>query len=172
MKGIILAAGEGKRIRSLTKGCHKSLLPINSNDTFLSRMLHQLNEYEISKLVVVTGYASEEIEAVGGQLNAYTSRESTSYYAKDLKENKQKWEKLYWTPRNKPAGIGGKNPSDVIIEMSDGTFNGYSNKAGVGGYAGKDITPKFNTNIMAFYLSQLFICSRSLIVSVPAACLS
>ena len=61
------------------------------------------------------------------------------------------WKKLYWTPRNKPAGIGGKNPSDVIIEMSDGTFNGYSNKAGVGGYAGKDITPKFNTNIMAFY---------------------
>ena len=61
------------------------------------------------------------------------------------------WKKLYWTPRNKPAGIGGKNPSDVIIEMSDGTFNGYSNKAGTGGYAGKDITPKFNTNIMAFY---------------------
>ena len=57
------------------------------------------------------------------------------------------WKKLYWTPRNKPAGIGGKNPSDVIIEMSDGTFNGYSNKIA----AGKDVTPKFNTNIMAFY---------------------
>ena len=28
------------------------------------------------------------------------------------------WEKLYWTPRKKPAGIGGKNPSDVIFERS------------------------------------------------------
>ena len=64
MQIIILAAGEGKRIRSLTKGCHKSLLPINSSDTFLSRMLHQLNEYEISKLIVITGYASKEIETV------------------------------------------------------------------------------------------------------------
>ena len=30
---------------------------------------------------------SEEIEAVGGQLNAYTSRENTAYYAKVLKED-------------------------------------------------------------------------------------
>ena len=57
------------------------------------------------------------------------------------------WKKLYWTPRQKPAGIGSKNPSDVILEMSDGKFIGYSNKAG----AGKDLTPKFNTNVMAFY---------------------
>ena len=64
MQVIILAAGEGKRIKSLTNGRHKSLLPINSNETFLSRMLHQLNEYEISKLVVVTGYKSKSIESV------------------------------------------------------------------------------------------------------------
>src|SRR5215471_20209990 len=30
---------------------------------------------------------AEEIEAVGGYLNAYTSRESTAYYAKVLKED-------------------------------------------------------------------------------------
>src|SRR5580658_6669464 len=30
---------------------------------------------------------AEEIEAVGGHLNAYTSRESTAYYAKVLKED-------------------------------------------------------------------------------------
>ena len=57
------------------------------------------------------------------------------------------WEKLYWTPRNKPEGIGGKNPSDVIIKLKDGTFIGYSNKIA----AGKDATPKFNTNVYAFY---------------------
>src|ERR1700741_4801859 len=32
---------------------------------------------------------AEEIEAVGGHLNAYTSRESTAYYAKVLKEDVQ-----------------------------------------------------------------------------------
>ena len=55
---------------------------------------------------------------------------------------------LYWVPRGKPTGISPKTPSDVIIEFSDGFFRGYSNKIS----AGKtDDTPKFNTNIYAFY---------------------
>ena len=41
----------------------------------------------------------------------------------------------------------GKNPSDVIIKLSDGNYVGYSNKIA----AGKDATPKINTNITAFY---------------------
>jgi hypothetical protein len=55
--------------------------------------------------------------------------------------------KYYWVPRGKPEGIGAKNPSDVIIKLMDGRFVGYSNKIS----AGKDATPKFNTNITAFY---------------------
>ena len=55
---------------------------------------------------------------------------------------------LYWVPRGKPTGISPKTPSDVIIEFTDGFFRGYSNKIS----AGKtDETPKFNTNIYAFY---------------------
>ena len=55
---------------------------------------------------------------------------------------------LYWVPRGKPTGISPKTPSDVIIEFNDGFFRGYSNKIS----AGKtDETPKFNTNIYAFY---------------------
>jgi hypothetical protein len=54
---------------------------------------------------------------------------------------------LYWTPRQKPANINPKNPSDVIIQLSDGSFVGYSNKIA----AGEDATPKFNTNIIAFF---------------------
>ena len=55
---------------------------------------------------------------------------------------------LYWVPRGKPTGISPKTPSDVIIEFRDGFFRGYSNKIS----AGKtDETPKFNTNIYAFY---------------------
>lgn len=55
--------------------------------------------------------------------------------------------KYYWVPRGKPEGVGAKNPSDVIIKLHDGRFVGYSNKIS----AGKDATPKFNTNITAFY---------------------
>lgn len=55
--------------------------------------------------------------------------------------------KYYWVPRGKPEGIGEKNPSDVILKLHDGRFVGYSNKIS----AGKDATPKFNTNITAFY---------------------
>ena len=55
---------------------------------------------------------------------------------------------LYWVPRGKPTGISPKTPSDVILEFTDGFFRGYSNKIS----AGKtDETPKFNTNIYAFY---------------------
>jgi len=66
----------------------------------------------------------------------------------DLKANKRKWDKLYWTPALKPAGIGKGNPSDVILQMEGGCFQGYSNKISSGG---ADATPKFNTNIYAFF---------------------
>lgn len=55
--------------------------------------------------------------------------------------------KCFWVPRGKPDGVGAKNPSDIIIKLSDGRYIGYSNKIS----AGKDETPKFNTNITAFY---------------------
>lgn len=62
MQVIILAAGSGTRMGELTSNTHKSLLKINEHDSFLSKLLHQLNEYEISKIVVVTGYCSQDIE--------------------------------------------------------------------------------------------------------------
>ena len=66
--------------------------------------------------------------------------------SKDI--NGEKIAKVYWVPRGKPAGISPKTPSDVIIEFKDGTFQGYSNKVTT---TGQDDTPKFNTNIYAFY---------------------
>ena len=54
---------------------------------------------------------------------------------------------LYWTPRGKPANINSKNPSDIIIKLSNGEYIGYSNKIA----SGEDKTPKFNTNIIAFF---------------------
>jgi hypothetical protein len=59
----------------------------------------------------------------------------------------EKFAELYWVPRGKPGGVGAKNPSDIIIKLASGKYVGYSNKIA----AGKDETPKFNTNIVAFY---------------------
>ena len=56
-------------------------------------------------------------------------------------------DKVFWVPAIKPDGVGSKNPSDVVIKLIDGTYVGYSNKIS----AGKDATPKINTNITAFY---------------------
>jgi hypothetical protein len=56
-------------------------------------------------------------------------------------------EKYFWVPRGKPKGISPKTPSDVILKFRDGSFQGYSNKIA----AGSDETPKFNTNITAYY---------------------
>ena len=64
-----------------------------------------------------------------------------------LKDLPSTIDKVFWVPRGKPDGVGGKNPSDVIIKLSDGNYIGYSNKIA----AGKDATPKINTNITAFY---------------------
>jgi hypothetical protein len=53
----------------------------------------------------------------------------------------------YWCPRGKPPGVSPKNPSDTVVQLSDNTYQGYSNKIA----AGKDETPKFNTNLTAFF---------------------
>ena len=45
-----------------------------------------------------------------------------------LKDLPSTIDKVFWVPRGKPDGVGGKNPSDVIIKLSDGNYIGYSNK--------------------------------------------
>src|SRR6202035_1876185 len=53
---------------------------INGVAHFLEHMAFKGTERRSARAI------AEEIEAVGGQVNAYTSRESTAYYAKVLKE--------------------------------------------------------------------------------------
>ena len=54
---------------------------------------------------------------------------------------------VYWVPRKKPKNVNPTNPSDTILEFNDGFLQGYSNKIA----SGTDKTPKFNTNVNAFY---------------------
>ena len=76
---------------------------------------------------------------------------------KDLKtilgkgKGKRTIQSYHWVPKVKPGkgddGVNSSNPSDIILKLSDDSYIGYSNKATVG----KDTTPKFNTNVNAFY---------------------
>ncbi len=61
MQVVILLAGQGKRMGDLTKNTHKSLLTFDNGESFLSRLLHQLNEFVFSKVIIVTGYKSDQI---------------------------------------------------------------------------------------------------------------
>lgn len=59
MLAIILAAGTGERLQSITDK-PKCLLPVGG-ETFLSRQLRILKECRIDKIAVVIGYQAEEI---------------------------------------------------------------------------------------------------------------
>jgi predicted Zn-dependent peptidase len=62
-------------------GTRHELPEINGVAHFLEHMAFKGTERRSARAI------AEEIEAVGGHLNAYTSRESTAYYAKVLKED-------------------------------------------------------------------------------------
>ena len=56
--------------------------------------------------------------------------------------------KVFWCPRGKPPGVSEKNPSDTVVQIKPkGDYIGYSNKIS----EGKDQTPKFNTNLFAYF---------------------
>ena len=64
---------------------------------------------------------------------------------KDLKN--EAIDKVYWCPRGKPPGVSDKNPSDVVVQLKNKDYIGYSNKIS----EGTDQTPKFNTNMYAYF---------------------
>jgi choline kinase len=64
MKAIILAAGEGKRLRPLTANTPKSLVNIWGK-SLLVRQIEQLHKFGLTDITVVTGYCKEKIEKIG-----------------------------------------------------------------------------------------------------------
>lgn len=61
MQAVILAAGMGKRLKELTKNNTKCMVKINGV-TLIERMLHQLDQLALSKIIVVVGYKGEELK--------------------------------------------------------------------------------------------------------------
>ncbi|MFT6841552.1 MAG: choline kinase [Psychroserpens sp.] len=63
MIGVILAAGKGSRLGQYTHDLPKSLLPLNDQKTLLDYNLSILKEIGIDKILIVTGFNSQKIEA-------------------------------------------------------------------------------------------------------------
>jgi len=65
VKAIIPAAGIGRRLFPLTGAKPKALLEVGEA-TILERILWNLRKCGIDEVILVTGYCSEQIEALGG----------------------------------------------------------------------------------------------------------
>ncbi|HMC00680.1 MAG TPA: phosphocholine cytidylyltransferase family protein [Flavobacteriaceae bacterium] len=73
MIGVILAAGKGSRLGNYTTDLPKSLLPLNDDGyTLLDYNIGILNQLDLEKIIVVTGFNSLKIE---NHLNSYDNIE-------------------------------------------------------------------------------------------------
>ncbi|HIV57136.1 MAG TPA: phosphocholine cytidylyltransferase family protein [Candidatus Stackebrandtia faecavium] len=63
MRGVVLAAGQGQRLRPDTNDLPKTLLPVDGETTILDIALRNLASAGIDEVGVVVGYAAHAIEA-------------------------------------------------------------------------------------------------------------
>ena len=71
MDAIILAAGMGKRLKNLTKDKTKCMVTVN-DITLIERMLNQLDNLNLDKIILVVGYHSEKLINYVGALKINT----------------------------------------------------------------------------------------------------
>lgn len=60
MQAIILAAGMGRRLKSLTKNNTKCMIKVNGV-SLIERMLHQIDKRHLSRIIIVVGYKGQEL---------------------------------------------------------------------------------------------------------------
>lgn len=68
MQAIILAAGMGKRLKDLTRDNTKCMVKVNGV-TLIERMLHQIENKHLSRIIVVIGYEGQKLIDYIGTLN-------------------------------------------------------------------------------------------------------
>ena len=71
MQGIILAAGMGTRLGYLTAENTKCMVKVNGI-TLIERLLRQLEEFHLSKIVIVTGYMGKKLQEFITTLKIHT----------------------------------------------------------------------------------------------------
>jgi glucose-1-phosphate thymidylyltransferase len=73
MQTIVMAAGEGRRLRPLTARWPKPLLPIDGRPV-VATVLRELVEAGFTEITVVTGHLAEELEALVGDGSSFGAR--------------------------------------------------------------------------------------------------
>lgn len=71
MQAIILAAGMGRRLKELTHDNTKCMVKVNGV-TLIDRMLHQIENQHLSRIVIVVGYEGQKLIDYIGTLNIQT----------------------------------------------------------------------------------------------------
>lgn len=61
MRGVILAAGQGQRLRPDTDALPKTLLPVTATETILDTIVRGLAEVGVTDLAITVGHAAERI---------------------------------------------------------------------------------------------------------------
>lgn len=62
MRGLVLAAGPGRRLHPLTTDLPKTLLPLSDGGTILDLTLANLRSVGLEEVVVVTGFSAARVE--------------------------------------------------------------------------------------------------------------
>jgi CTP:molybdopterin cytidylyltransferase MocA len=70
MQAIVLAAGEGRRLRPLTERWPKPILPIDGRPV-IGTLLRELAGAELERVTVVSGHLAEQLESLVGDGSAW-----------------------------------------------------------------------------------------------------
>jgi len=70
MEAVVIAAGEGRRLRPLTERWAKPVLPIDGRPV-LATLLRELDSAGIESVVVVTGHLAQQVERLVGGPGAF-----------------------------------------------------------------------------------------------------
>jgi glucose-1-phosphate thymidylyltransferase len=70
VNAVVMAAGEGSRLRPLTERWAKPVLPIDGRPV-LATLLHELTAAGIQRVWLVTGHLAEQVEALAGDGSAF-----------------------------------------------------------------------------------------------------
>jgi len=70
MDAIVMAAGEGRRLRPVTERWPKPVLPIDGRPV-VATMLRELRDAGCNRVTVVTGYLAEQVESLLGDGSAF-----------------------------------------------------------------------------------------------------
>ncbi len=71
MQAVILAAGMGKRLKELTQNNTKCMVKVNGV-SLIDRMLHQIEQRDVSRIVIVVGYEGQKLIDYIGSLGIKT----------------------------------------------------------------------------------------------------